>query len=510
MWSKLTHQIDRLLNQITMYRLVLYLLFVLLIAALGFSYFNLLPFSPLALIFSTILIIFVCYLTNLIFAKVYQAQTNIESVYITALILALIASPPKTMADLSFLVWISILSMASKYILAINKKHLINPVAIAAVVIALSTNQSASWWVGNSLLMPFVVVSGLLIARKLQRSDLVFYFCETAVFVSCVLALLNGTSLTSTLIQIFFHSSLFFFAFYMLTEPLTSPPTRLLQILYGIFVGILFIPKLHLGPIYSTPEIALVIGNLFSYLVSPKDKLMLILKEKLYLGDNLYDFTFSLDQPFNFISGQYLEFTLTHDHPDSRGNRRYFTIASSPTESQLRIGAKFYQPSSSFKEAMLAMTSGDTIVASQLAGDFILPKNKMGKLVFLAGGIGITPFRSMIKSLIDKNETRDIVLFYSNKNINEVIYTDVFDEAEKLHLLKTIYTLTDLSKIPSAWSGEKGRINAEMITKFVPDYQNRRFYISGTHEMVTHTQKLLTEMGINPKNIRSDFFPGFV
>jgi len=117
---------------------------------------------------------------------------------------------------------------------------------------------------------------------------------------------------------------------------------------------------------------------------------------------------------------------------DSRGNRRYFTIASSPTEKELRLGVKFYPNGSSFKKALASMNEADTIIASQLSGDFIMPSNKKKKLVFIAGGIGITPFRSMIKYLIDTKQKRDIVLIYSNRTKTDVIYKNIFDSAANI------------------------------------------------------------------------------
>src|SRR5258706_9040060 len=126
----------------------------------------------------------------------------------------------------------------------------------------------------------------------------------------------------------------------MLTEPLTTPPTSFLESLYGGMVGILFAP-IHIGLFFTSPEMALSIGNIFSYLVSPKQKLTLILHEKIKLTPDIYDFVFTTKSKLNFKPGEYLEWTLGQKHTDSRGNRRYFTISSSPSETDVRIGVKF-------------------------------------------------------------------------------------------------------------------------------------------------------------------------
>src|SRR5258708_34079548 len=110
-----------------------------------------------------------------------------------------------------------------------------------------------------------------------------------------------------------------------------------------------------------------------------------------------------------------MEWTVGHAHSDTGGNRRYFTLASSPTEKEVHLGVRFYDPSSSFQRAVVELPAGSTIVAGQVAGEFTLPKDPQKKLVFIAGGIGITPFRSMVKYLLDRDEKRAITLFYSNR-----------------------------------------------------------------------------------------------
>ena len=205
-----------------------------------------------------------------------------------------------------------------------------------------------------------------------------------------------------------------------------------------------------------------------------------------------------------------MEFTLAHPRPDSRGNRRYFTLASSPTEENLRLGVRFYPEGSSFKRALSRLDNRTTVLAGQVAGDFTLPKDSAQKLVFIAGGIGITPFRSMLKYLIDTKEPRDIGLFYANKTAAEIAYADILTQAQTLLGIRVFYTLTDTEAIPRNWRGLTGRINASMIGKLVSDYQERTFYLSGPPDMVRETERILKDMQVNPKQIKKDFFPGLV
>jgi ferredoxin-NADP reductase len=350
--------------------------------------------------------------------------------------------------------------------------------------------------------------------RKIRRFDLVLSFFAAAA-VSIIVTSLPNSPLTS-IEGAMLHAPLFFFAFVMLTEPLTTPPTRADRIAYGALVGFAFAPAVHIGSVYSTPELALLLGNVFSYFLGPKSKYALKLKEKQTVGGGIYDFIFSPNAPMKFQPGQYMEWTLAHKKSDSRGNRRYFTVASSPSERDIRLGVRFNDNGSSFKRRMLAMQPGDEIIGGQLAGDFTLPHNAKNKLVFIAGGIGITPFRSMIKAMSDRGEKRNVVLLYSNRTADEIAYRDVFDEAAKTIGLKTVYSLTGAASPPSISNNDYpisschfGRIDDNLIKREISDYRERTFYVSGTQSLVDGTTKLLRTIGIPRSQIKTDFFPGF-
>jgi len=501
-------QIDNFLNGITMYRLVLYYLILLLAVATLLGLFGILPYDPATIVFSAAVITATCWLVNRVFARVFGVAENVESIYITAFILALIISPvaAKDYAGIGFLVFASAWAMACKYIFAIKKKHLFNPAALGVALSAIIMGQSATWWVGGNLpLLPFVFFGGILIVRKIQRSDLILSFSVVAL--GTIVATFSSGGFATPIIQTLLHSSFFFLAFVMLTEPLTTPPNRTMRIMYGAIVGLLFAPSVHIGSFYFTPEIALLIGNVFSYFASPKERIMLTLQSTDKIGPDTYEFVFDPDQRLSFRPGQYLELTLGHRFPDNRGNRRYFTIASSPTERDIRFGVKFYRPPSSFKRTLGAMEIGDVISASQLAGSFVLPKDEEQKLVFIAGGIGITPFRSMVQYLLDNKEMRSIVMFYSNKTADSIPYKDIFDRAQNELGIKTVYLAT--GEKTSARGIYAKPLNSQLITQEVPDYRERTFYISGPHTMFTAFENTLIGMGIPRRKIKVDFFPGF-
>jgi len=502
----MTKVLDRFLDHITMYRLVLYYLLALLVGAFVLAFFKIVPHDPMAIAFSSALILAVSWLTNRAFARIFAVPANGESVYITALILALILDPVAASdpGGIGALVFASVWAMASKFILAVGRKHIFNPAALGVVLPALLLDHPATWWVGGNLaLLPAVLIGGILIVRKLRRFDLVATF--TLVAIATVLATAAPAHYATVLRETLLSSPLFFFAFVMLTEPLTAPTMRLPRLAFAALVGFLFAPNVHIGSFYFTPELALLVGNLFAWVVSPKGRLVLTLERIEQSAADTYDFVFSAPRRLAFQAGQYLEWTLGLDHADSRGNRRYFTVASAPTEDDIRLGVKFYPESSAFKRGLGAMEPGDTIYAAQLAGDFTLPADPNAKLAFLAGGIGITPFRSMLQYLLDRKEARPIVVLYGAENQDDIAYRDVLDAAWQELEIPTIYAVANGSK-----RGQyPGMIDARLVREAIPDYRQRTFYVSGPQAMVKALRHVLVTMGVHRSRIKVDFFPGF-
>ncbi len=502
--------VDNFLNGITMYKLVLYGLFVLAGIAVFLGFISVLPYSGLSLLFSFLLLAVVCYLTNYIIGTLLKVQTNVESASISSLILFFILFPLSSTSDIWIFVVAGVVAMASKYILAIHKKHIFNPVAISVFLLGLFGVAVESWWIGSSVMLVPVVVLGLLLLRKVQRLQLFLSFFVGAVVTILVVGLSRGSDLHQILMTAFLSGPILFFGLIMLTEPLTTPPSKKMQIVYGLLVGVLFGSQFHIGLLYSTPALALIIGNLFSYFVSPRARLVLTLAKKDKLSADVYDFIWKTDQSFTFKAGQYLEWTLGHGRPDARGNRRYFTIASSPTEQELHLGVKFYPDSSSFKTKLLSLEPGNQIIASQLSGEFTLPNDPKKKLVFIAGGIGITPFRSMIKYLLDSGERREVTLLFSNRTPSDIVYRDIFESAEEKIGIKTLYVVGSLAGATLERNMRVGSISADMIMKEVPDYLDCFYYVSGPPSMVSSFRGALASMGISRSHVKTDFFPGYL
>ncbi|HET6450686.1 MAG TPA: hypothetical protein VFI08_05210 [Spirochaetia bacterium] len=507
--------VDSLLNRLTMYRLTLYYLVALVALALGLSLAGLVPARPQAIASTTVILLASCWVSNLLFSRLWRIRPNPESSLITALILALILEPTFPVGNAHGAVVLAlagVVATASKYLLAFRRQHVFNPAAAAALFSGLAFGSYASWWVGGTYLLPLVAVGGFLLLRKVSRLRLAGVFLGVFLAANVLLSVANGMP-TDMILQslgfVFGQSAVVFFAVVMLTEPMTSPKRFSLQALYAGIVAVLYQPQLAILGHNLTPEQALMAGNLVSYLVSPSWKLRLALRERRQIGPGLYSFAFEKPSWFRHRPGQYMEWSLPVRASDSRGSRRYFSLASSPTEDQILIAAKFPDPPSAFKAALLAQSAGDVVTAGELAGDFTLPRNPGRPLALIAGGIGVTPFRSMVKSLLDRGERRDIVLLYGAASEEELAFREVFDEAGSALGLRVVYVLGDAALVRPGWRGKVGLMDARLLREALPDAARRQCFVSGPPAMVQAVTTALRSVGVRRTSIRTDFFPGY-
>lgn len=221
-------------------------------------------------------------------------------------------------------------------------------------------------------------------------------------------------------------------------------------------------------------------------------------------ADNIYTFFFKPDKKFDYTAGQYIELALKHAKPDDRGIKRWFTLSSSPEDDYLTITTKLTpEKGSSFKRALANLESGHEATMTGPLGDFVLPKLIQTPLIFIAGGIGITPFHSILKWLIETGEKRPSKLIYAVKNEDEIIFQDIFDKANQ-HV-----TLIVEDPSPS-WGGERGRLSSEMIIGLAAPTDDSLVYLSGPEPMVERLGRDLKRDGINQSQLVTDSFPNYL
>lgn len=497
--------IDRILNQITMYRVVLYGLMVLFLNAVVASAAGWIFYQVAEILLSFAAIFIASTAAHYLLAALFKAPANLESTLITSFILTFVLLPTMEVGGLLGLACAGIVAVASKYVLAVRKIHVFNPAAFAAVVLGIPLIAPALWWIGTPSMIPLTLIVALLIVRKIHRFDLFLSTIAASVVTVVALALVQQRGVDAVLVQHFLSWPILFFAGVMVTEPLTTPPRRMQRIIYGVAIGVLSSLPLHIGIVYTTPEFTLVLANLAAFFLGLRRRLVLPLEHKEEIAKNTWEFTFTTPKSVTFLPGQYLEWVLPHDGADNRGIKRYFTIAASPTEDSVKIGVKFPEKPSSFKSSLLSMKKGDVIYASQLSGDFTLPKNEEKPLVFIAGGIGITPFRSMAQYMIDSDTKRDATLFFTCRQEGDFCYKDVFEKAQTVGL-KSVFVVTDKD---AQWDGEKGFIDVAMLSRHVSAVADAQYYISGPPTMVDAYKSMLKGAGVPRMQIHTDYFPGY-
>lgn len=207
-------------------------------------------------------------------------------------------------------------------------------------------------------------------------------------------------------------------------------------------------------------------------------------------------FAFRPDQTFQWQAGQFLKYTLPHDDPDERGIERYFTISSAPHEGFVMLTTRIGGRNSSFKRALMALKPGDPIEAEGPDGDFVAGDPEPER-IWVAGGIGITPYRSILLDLKHKNRPIRAALIYSNST-PEFIYREE---------LEAIRNESPDFRIRYVVSPE--RITDRIIHSEAADPANAAFYISGPEPMVEAFEKTLPETGIPEAHIKRDYFPGY-
>lgn len=219
-------------------------------------------------------------------------------------------------------------------------------------------------------------------------------------------------------------------------------------------------------------------------------------------------FRFARDaEKLQYQAGQYVALKL-QDVQDPRGNVRPFTLSSSPTEEDF-ISITSKMTGSPFKERLLSFEEGEEAEVRGPMGWFTLDPNRPA--VMIAGGIGITPFRSMLRDAADRGLNPTIVLLYSNSTPEEITFREELEElAEKLRKLKVVHTISHPERSKSPWHGRTGRINAAMIRLETEGLEGALHYVCGPPSMVEDISKLLKEgLSLEQGDIRVEKFTGY-
>jgi ferredoxin-NADP reductase len=220
-------------------------------------------------------------------------------------------------------------------------------------------------------------------------------------------------------------------------------------------------------------------------------------------------FYFEKPRDFEFEAGQFANFTLlTPPGSDLKGNTRALSIASAPYEGNLMVATRLR--ATAFKRTLSSLPVGIDLLLEGPYGAMTLPRKTKRPAVLLAGGIGITPFRSLIFNAAQSQFPRGILLFYSVRVPEEAAFLEELREMERYNgRYKLICTVTQPEKVSVPWRGETGRISMQMLSKWVPDLSVPIYYIAGPPGMVIGVRQMLVGAGIAEEDIRAEEFAGY-
>ena len=208
-------------------------------------------------------------------------------------------------------------------------------------------------------------------------------------------------------------------------------------------------------------------------------------------------------------SDQLLDLTLINPpETDAEGNTRTFSITSAPQDTDLVIATRMRN--SAFKRVLASAPLGTSVDSDGPMGSFTLHHNVTKPAVFLAGGIGITPFRGMIHDAVARSLAQQLWLFYSNHRPEDAPFLDDLQKVASITpSFHFVPTMTKMAESKQPWRGEAGMINREMLNRHLSTLQGSVYYIAGPPAMVTAMREMLLAAGVDEDDVRSEEFAGY-
>ena len=233
------------------------------------------------------------------------------------------------------------------------------------------------------------------------------------------------------------------------------------------------------------------------------------LVDRQEVAEGTMSFRFEKPLGWTFEAGQSIDITLlAPSATDAEGNTRTFTIASAPYEKALMVATRMRD--TAFKRVLKVMPVGAAVQIEGPAGDLTLHRDAARAAVFLSGGIGITPFRSIAFAAAEEHLPHRIFLFYSNRRPEDAAFLAELQVLEKENPnYKLIASMTGMEKSLRPWHGETGVIGKEMLARHLKDAQSPIYYIAGPPGMVKALHGMINESGVDDGDIRTEEFSGY-
>ncbi len=233
------------------------------------------------------------------------------------------------------------------------------------------------------------------------------------------------------------------------------------------------------------------------------------LLNKEEVADSTMLFHFEKPESMTYTAGQYLHWTLVEPaETDDKGTMRAFTLASAPYESTIMASTRMRD--TAYKRDLAVMEVGDEVELDEPQGDLTLHEDPSRPAVFVIGGIGITPVRSMVLQSVHERSGHPLYIFYSNKRVEDAPFmAELWEAAATSEDVTFVPTMTAAEDSGDEWSGETGHIDEAMLKRHLQELDGPIYYLSGPANMIDAMSSMLRGAGVKDEDIRSEEFPGY-
>ena len=476
-----------------MYRVMTLSLFALLALAMVGSALGQVGFSPAGIAVTAFLGIAATVGTSALGALIRRAPVQLESSVITGLLIAMIVPPTLEARDLIGVSAAGALAGASKWLIAPGGRHLLNPAATGVLVASLFGLTVGFWWIATPFVTPLILVLGAVVAYRSGHGRTVAVFLVIALALLVGRLVIAGEPVSETLVLSVTTYPLVFMGLFMVSEPLTQPTRWFDAVVTATVMAVAAALPFSLGPISSSPELALILGNLaaagLTALRAVRRASWVTLHSTHPLSDSVVEYRFRSDRPVEIEPGQWVELQFPH-RSDGRGERRVMTasrISINPDADgwSFAVTTRHSSPGSTWKKALQRAQVGDRFRLVQIGGDFFPSHALVGTMVMVAKGVGITPFHAMVDTAHQRSVLLEATLLVVGSG-PESLYPELGD-------IRGVRRITVES--------------VDQLHQHLPDDPVTWTGVSGSPEFVREARRQLAAAGVT--KVETDRFIGY-
>jgi len=423
-----------------MYRLTSLVLVVIVVAAAGLSAAGLVGFSPEGILGTAVLAIAATALSSALGTVVTKSPLHLESSVITGLLIALIVPPTLSTVDLIGTSAAGLFAGASKWLLAPGGRHVLNPAATGVAIASLTGLSVGFWWVATPALTPLIIIGGALVAYRSGHSLVVGAFIGLALVLLLTRLIVSGEPAAESVWLAITSYPVLFMGAFMVSEPLTMATRRIDRLIAAVVMAVITALPLTVSAggvgISTSAELALLAGNLVAWVLTILRAVRRSTAAELVnvtpKSPTISEYRFKSMSRLQLEPGQWLELHLPHRRPDQRGTRRVMTASQiAPANEQdtwsFAITTRHFDPGSSWKRALVAAVPGDRLRVTQIGGDFFPPHALVGPMLFVAQGIGITPFVAYLSDAASRELGVEVTLIAITGTSGHELYPELGD-----------------------------------------------------------------------------------